>query len=632
MKRKNLFLLLIMALLVIVPNNVKAFNVSVGGDCHVAAGVTPSGTAEQLCYTGTDREITFITSQESPTQKYFCLQEDAYLDEATYGNEPIATYSNRGHACAVYNALRAGTITIDNLRSAMGNVDSGTINFNVTANGANYTVTSVTPGTPADTYIKIQQAIWSLNNPDATCTTPYVESTTAPKINSLSATMLTKDNETDTYMYSKVTVSKNSAVTSYNVSVTGVAGAIVSSNKTAAGQINGALTGNEFYVLVPADTTSTSITVTATASYTKRSVTNVTIQEYKSNVTRNQTLGKLSATITSESTNTSANTKIVANPVIDFKICKKNSKTNAAMAGIKFTVTSSDKSKTFELTTGSDGCAIKENVAKDTYTLHEVATPSGFKKNADIQVDCTEISPGSICKYDVLNTPITLKVKKLDESNDPLVDAEMEILDKDGKRFDYWTTGITEDHIVNKDIPFGKYTLIEREAPDGYVISTQIEFEIKEDGYVVGGVTKAYGDDAVVTVTMIDKATKVSILKIDADTGEPLVGAKLQIELEDGTPVGEPWITDGTPKVFTKMSFGTYYLVELEAPEGYVLQEERTPFVISHSSEDEQVVIENHAVPSTAANKSALLISFAMLDIALGIAILLYVRKRKAME
>ena len=74
------------------------------------------------------------------------------------------------------------------------------------------------------------------------------------------------------------------------------------------------------------------------------------------------------------------------------------------------------------------------------------------------------------------------------------------------------------------------------------------------------------------------------------------------------------------------------YLVELEAPEGYVLQEERTPFVISHSSEDEQVVIENHAVPSTAANKSALLISFAMLDIALGIAILLYVRKRKAME
>ena len=47
MKKNKLFLLLIMALLVIIPGSVKAFNVSVGGDCHVGTGVTPSGTAEQ---------------------------------------------------------------------------------------------------------------------------------------------------------------------------------------------------------------------------------------------------------------------------------------------------------------------------------------------------------------------------------------------------------------------------------------------------------------------------------------------------------------------------------------------------------------------------------------------------------
>ena len=220
---------------------------------------------------------------------------------------------------------------------------------------------------------------------------------------------------------------------------------------------------------------------------------------------------------------------------------------------------------------------------------------------------------------------------KLDESGDALIDARMQILDKDGHVFDEWTS-VLEDHIVNKSIPFGKYTLREEEAPAGYVIATEIEFEIKEDSYVVGNETKQYGDDAIVTVTMIDRATRVSILKTNAETGEPLVGAVLRIELEDGTVVGEEWTTDGTPKVFTKMAVGTYYLVEVSAPEGYIRQEERQPFTISQSSPDQEIIIENHKVPSTAANKSALLISFAMLDIALGISIILYVRKRKVTE
>ena len=131
---------------------------------------------------------------------------------------------------------------------------------------------------------------------------------------------------------------------------------------------------------------------------------------------------------------------------------------------------------------------------------------------------------------------------------------------------------------------------------------------------------------------MVDEVTRFSVLKVNAETGEPLVGAVLRIEKEDGTVVQEEWTTTAEPKEFTKMEFGTYYLVEVSAPEGYLLQEERQPFTISQTSQDQQVVIKNVEVPNTAANKSALLISFAMLDIALGIAIILYVRKRKVTE
>ena len=631
MKKNKLFLLLIMALLVIIPGSVKAFNVSVGGDCHVGTGVTPSGTAEQLCYTAVEREITFITS--SANQKYFCLQEDRYLDEAVYNDTPIATYSNSGHACAVYNALRAGTITIANLRTAMGNTDQGYINFDITANGPNYTVTSVTPGSAADTYVKIQQAIWSLNNPSATCATPYEDSNTIGKINSLTATQLTKDNPTDEYMYSKITVSKNGAVTNYTPAVTGVQGAIISSNKTAAGAVEGALTGNEFYVLIPANATPTgTINVTANGVYTKASVTNVTIEEYRSNVTRNQTLGRLGATITRTTGNTSASVKLVSSPVIDFKVCKTDSKTGDPLSGVKFHVTSKDSSTAFDLITGPDGCAIKEDINKTEYTVTEVTVPNGYAKMKDISWNCENTPSGGVCKVEATNTPITLKVKKIEQDHPEqgLVGAKMQILDKDGHVFDEWTS-VTEDHVVGKNIPFGKYILREEEAPDGYVISTEIEFEIKEDSYVVGNETKQYGDDAIVTVTMIDDVTKVSILKVNEE-GNPLAGAVLRIELEDGTPVGEEWTTTEQPKVFTKLSFGTYYLVEVSAPEGYILQEERIPFTISQTAPDQEVVLQNHSVPDTAASKSALLLSFAMLDIALGIAIILYVRKRKVTE
>lgn len=618
MKKNSLFLLLIMSLVVIIPANVKAFQVNPAGYCNIANN--PNGAENAVCYIGSNRHVTFITENGNTSNNYFCLNESTELGPSTYSDTPVATYTDNGFACAVHELLRSGDISLSDLSN--GYFNFGTVTPD---NYSNYTVSTINGS--ALTYYKIQMKMWDLGK-TATCS-KYVEPTQNPTIK-LTAGTLTENGE---YYYSKITVTKSQNVNSYNVTLQNQPqGTLISTNQTAAGAVNGTnLTAGEFYILIPASSAANAVvTVNAVHNYNDASVS-ATVTEYSPvSIPTNQVVGRLNLAINSTPKSVSAQVKVALNPVIDFKVCKKDSKTNNPMSGVKFGVTSADAAVSFEVTTGADGCATKENVKQAKYTVTEITTPNGYVKSANKSIDCTQIT-GTTCLYNAVNTPITLKVKKLDDSGEALVDAKMQILDKDGNVFDEWTS-VLEDHIVNKNIPFGKYTLREEEAPAGYVIATEIEFEIKEDSYVVGNETKQYGDDAIVTVTMIDKVTKVSILKTNAETGEPLVGAVLRIEKEDGTVVGEEWTTDGTPKVFTKMAVGTYYLVEVSAPEGYILQEERQPFTISQSSPEQEIIIENHKVPSTAANKSALLISFAMLDIALGISIILYVRKRKITE
>lgn len=631
MKKRNLFLLLIMALFVVVPYNVKAITIPAAGMCNNA---TPNGTAEQICYINSGHNITLIT--DTNDNSYFCVQPNNDLADSEYAETQI-TYQNRGYACAVHNLLANGSVTIAELNAALTN---GVFKFTRPTVSSPYTVTSLTGA--ANTYVKLQNEMWRIGA-NATCN-PYVynSSTSNNVLNpsiSISSTPLTSNG---TYYVSQINVTF-AGMSSYNIQLANVtAGSFISTTQDASGKINdgvsGSLSASSFYLLIPvAEAEEASVRVTVSGNGVIKTVS-ATATEYEPtspNRENNQRIARLAVSMSDTSKSATDTTIISLIPKIDFQICKKNSKTNAAMSGITFEVKSADNSVSFELQTGSDGCATKQNIPKAVYTVKEKATPAGFKKLAQEDVNCTTTVTGSVCKYEAENTPITLKVKKLDESGAALVDAKMEIWYLDGSAtgtlIERWTTGITEDHVVNVEtLQFGKYKLREQEAPAGYIIATEIDFEIKEDSYVIGNETKAYGDDAVVTVTMIDEATRFSVLKVDADTGKPLAGAVLQIEDEDGNIVQGPWTTTTEPKVFTKMAFGTYYLVEVSAPEGYEQQTERQQFTISATSQDTEVIIKN--VPSTAAAKSALLISFAMLDIALGIAIILYVKKRQVTE
>lgn len=620
MKKNRLFISLLMALMIILPSNVKAFVVNPAG-LHCSTDPEPAnGVPNGICFTGFSRPLTFITQQGDTSVNYFCLSEHSELGPHEYGNTPVATYTNTGFACAVHNLLRSGDIQLSDLSN--GYFSFGTV---VPDNTVDYTVASVSGS--ALVYAKLQTEMWRIGE-NATCEL-YTEQVATPSINVVAGepTLTSGSGE---YYYSKITVTKAN-VPSYAITLQGQpTGTIISSSASASDAITSPTSLNEFYVLIPAAslTAETNIRVKTTYNYNVGSVDATMYKYTPTTYTANQNLGRLNLVINSEQRSVESQTQIALNPSIDFKVCKKDSKTNQPMAGIEFKITAQDNSTTFNLTTGTDGCAVKENVALTTYTISELNTPNGYVKLGNKTVNCSTTPAGQECVANIKNTPITLKVKKIDESGVELKDAKMQILDKDGNIFDEWTT-VLEDHVVNKTIAPGKYTLREEEAPSGYVIATEIEFTIAEDKYYIGTTEYSYDEDAIVTVEMVDAPTKVSITKLIAETNEPLEGATLRVEDADGNTIDE-WVSTREAHVIKNLPYGTYYLVEIAAPEGYVLSTEKVEFVISKTSSDEKVSI--HNVPDTIANKSALLISFAMFDIALGIGILVYVNKRKETE
>ena len=83
------------------------------------------------------------------------------------------------------------------------------------------------------------------------------------------------------------------------------------------------------------------------------------------------------------------------------------------------------------------------------------------------------------------------------------------------------------------------------------------------------------------------------------------------------------------------LSEGEYSLVKKDTPEGYELNESNIEFsvkadgTVTNIESKANLIVE---VPDTLSSRSALLIAISMFDIALGIGIIVYVKKNKVKE
>ena len=175
-------------------------------------------------------------------------------------------------------------------------------------------------------------------------------------------------------------------------------------------------------------------------------------------------------------------------------------------------------------------------------------------------------------QLDVSNDTTLVEFSKTDITGDKeLPGAKLQVIDEDGNIIDEWTS--TESIHKIEGLKVGsEYTLKEEIAPEGYVISNEVKFTIKDTNEIQ-------------KVNMKDKI--VSMSKVDIG-GEEIEGAKLQVFDKNNNLIDEWTSTKEPHKIKNLKENETYRLHEEIAPEGYVKATD-IEFTVSDKKENEHI-------------------------------------------
>lgn len=230
------------------------------------------------------------------------------------------------------------------------------------------------------------------------------------------------------------------------------------------------------------------------------------------------------------------------------------------------------------------------------YIVRKIKAPTGYILSGE-SYPVTVCEDGETITIRTVNKPVTVEISKRDVYGNELVGAEMQLIDSEDNVVDEWVSDGT-NHVVSK-LGAGEYVLKEIAAPDGYIIATDIKFNVD----VYGNVTvenvdsTAVSDNGYPLIVMVDDTTKVRISKRDITTGEELPGATLQIIDEDGNVV-EEWVsTDEAHFIEGKLIAGKEYtLRETIAPDGYEIANE-IRFTVNEDGSVTEVVMYDELTP-----------------------------------
>ena len=238
---------------------------------------------------------------------------------------------------------------------------------------------------------------------------------------------------------------------------------------------------------------------------------------------------------------------------------------------------------------------IKEQLVSNSYYLDETEIPIHLEyKDAETRVLDIQAKKE--------NVQTTNEIDKVNAAgSNEVKGCKLKIVDKDGKDIISWISGeedsvdiyvTEEDEYRNLNYEFDEkgnihvkglfhdvdYTLVETRPADGYVTADSITYQLKEvkaeDSVKTiisikqkDGSYKDREDDKTI---MHDEHTNVRFIKVDADSGKTLAGAKIKMTDKNGKEVMRFTTGNDEFDIVGKLAVGeTYTFTEISAPSGY---------------------------------------------------------------
>lgn len=269
------------------------------------------------------------------------------------------------------------------------------------------------------------------------------------------------------------------------------------------------------------------------------------------------------------------------------ELSKTDLTTGEELPGARLQLTDENGAVVEEWTSTKEPHIIKELVVGKSYTLTETKPADGYATAESITftVENTVEIQKQVMEDDVTK----VEISKTDITGDNEIEgAKLTITDENGNIVETWTSG-KEPHYIEK-LPIGKYTLKEEQAPNGYVVSEEITFEVADTAEIQ-------------KVAMKDDTAKGRLIieKTDKDTGAALKGAEFELRDADGKVV-ETLTTDenghatsgllaiGTYKDGKFDKAAIYYLIETKAPEGYQMDETKHEVTFTYVDDKTPVI------------------------------------------
>lgn len=262
-----------------------------------------------------------------------------------------------------------------------------------------------------------------------------------------------------------------------------------------------------------------------------------------------------------------------------------------------------------------------------SYYVYELEAPQGYvrskkKLQFDASYQGSEIKTVEL-EGTIENKPTDMVFAKVDASGENMVaGAALEVIDKETQKVvEQWVSSL-EPHVIYGLTEGKTYIFREKTAPYGYCLGKDIEF-VAESG------ARVAMKNAQILIDLV-------LVKTDAKSGEPIKAGDFAFALyEDAacTKLLQKVYSDaGNATIsFDDLPYGTYYIKEIKAPKGYLLDGKARKIEINEENSKEgicRITFENQPFVETGMSNPVL--PFIVLTTISGYILLILLKKKQS--